>query len=233
MLKYALFKNPLKPGTEEAVAVVQERQTYTVQQVISQLTAEGSILKDVETQAVLQAFFKRLVRNMAEGIGFQSPYFSLNPSIQGVFSSDDDSYDASRHQVAVNLNPGPALRGVTPGLSLQKVAGQLRQPFLKSLYDKQTDTYNEMITAGDTAVIKGEKLKIYNEANPEEGIFFVNISDAEVLRVDKLYTNTNSTLDFRVPDLPSGNYRVEVRSSLYQGGKSTRTGALNQVVEVL
>lgn len=74
-------------------------------------------------------------------------------------------------------------------------------------------------------------LKIYHNLEDEEGVFFVNQADGTETRQGELRTNEPKTLTLRIPELPAGSYRLEVRNTRYDG-KTLRIGVFTPVLTV-
>lgn len=107
----------------------------------------------------------------------------------------------------------------------QKVTAEKPRSVLVHYVDNATESQDEVITPGAGASIRGSLLK-YDEADPEQGVFFVK-SDGTVTKVtEKLMRNKPGELIFIVPNgLSSGSYRVEVHTRL-KNVKELRMGAL-------
>ena len=82
---------------------------------------------------------------------------------------------------------------------------------------------NETLTPGNIAQLKGSRLK-FDPADAAQGIFLVAPNGSET-RVATVSRNKPAQLDFLVPALPAGTYRVEVRAALYKTN-GLRKGAL-------
>ncbi len=91
MLKYSLYDNPITPDPTDFMAVVQDSEKVTVEELIKEVTVPGSILKETECVAVFHAILKALGKKLHEGKGFTSEYLVLDHSIKGVFTSEDDT----------------------------------------------------------------------------------------------------------------------------------------------
>lgn len=215
-LKYALYKNLLTPELTYA-ARIQELQTKSIEEVVTQLTREGSILKETECNAVLTAFFEQLAKNIKEGIGFQSPYISISPSVRGVFKDEEDRFTEDVHEKTINISTGVFLRRITEEIKLEKVKPSVSpQPVLIGLIDIVSDTTNEKLSKGGVIEIKGERLKI-DEAAADEGIFLLNKANANEVKISRIHQNLPGTLQCVIPaSVINGTYTVEVRNRLYR-----------------
>lgn len=89
MLQYYLRENSLHPDADNYVARVTNLEVVTFEDIKRDITREGSILKDVETEAVVKELFKFIYAHVSQGKAFDSDYFSIVPSIKGTFGKND------------------------------------------------------------------------------------------------------------------------------------------------
>ncbi len=231
MLKYSLQDNPLTPDPTDFMATVQDNEKCTIDELIEEITGDGSILKDTECKAVSHALFRALGKQLKAGKGFTSEYLIIDHSISGVFTNEEDNFDPKRHQVNINLRLGSLLREAVQGIKVEKVKSSIPMPVLKACYDHWSQTYNDVITPRGSVDITGEQLKIGDLDDPEQGIFLIDSKQAAT-RIDRVAQNMPKKLVFSVPDtLKKGDYTLEVRT-LMKGTNKLRTGKLNQTLVV-
>ncbi|MFC3159200.1 DUF4469 domain-containing protein [Chryseobacterium arachidis] len=77
--------------------------------------------------------------------------------------------------------------------------------------DVKSGTVNDILTPGRNLKISGSRLKISGDS-PANGIYFIETATQERIPVDSgdIVTNNPSELIIVIPDLPAGNYTVEV-----------------------
>ena len=211
-LQYALFDNQLTPDPNDYAAKVQNLKINSIEDIVELMTQEGSILKSTEVNAVIIDFFKKLAQRLGKGEGFNSIFLGLTPSIRGVFTSEDDSFDPDRHDKVVNVVAGKVLKEALALMSVEKVAASAPiMPVIKKFIDVRSKS-NTTLTPGRSAQLAGGYLK-FNEAETDEGIFLINMADNSETKVDYVYENLPSSLRFEIPDaLTTGTYTVEVRT---------------------
>jgi RNase P/RNase MRP subunit POP5 len=111
-------------------------------------------------------------------------------------------------------------------IPVEKIRTERPQPVLVHFYDNISESQDEVITPGGGARITGSLLK-FDEADVQQGIFFVNVASGEAVRVaTKLLRNKPGELIFVAPALVTGTYRAEVRAILHKSTKIARIGAL-------
>lgn len=80
--------------------------------------------------------------------------------------------------------------------------------------------------------ITGNHLKLYDNLEDEEGVFFISQADDTEARATQVRTNEPQTLTLRIPDtLLAGEYRIEVRNTSRKG-ETLRTGIFTPVLTV-
>jgi hypothetical protein len=230
-INYVLHLNLMTPDPYDCRAVVVNRTTYSIKDIVKQITAEGSILKETECNAVIDSFLKRIGTNLAEGICFQSEYFSVGTEISGVFTNDKDKFDASRHQIYPKLNPGKPWKESLANAKLERVTAEENKPKPESIIDMKSKTNDQVLSPGGMAEVMGQLLKIDDTA-ADEGIFFISENGGGETKVSYLYLNYPKNLQFEIPaSLVKGTYKVEVRNRAHNG-KGLRIGRLELSLNV-
>jgi hypothetical protein len=228
-LKFALFENPLT-NDSKYMAVVQDLQSKTQDDVIDLIIGHGSTVTKAEALSVLEEYYISIEQLLKEGYAINTPIFNLSPSIKGVFSGSDQSFNPASHSVKINISAGVRLREIGSKVTVERVKGSSPKPDIEYLDDLGSDTRNEQLTPGNIAKIRGSRLK-YDAADPAQGIFLVAADGAET-KVATVSSNKPSQLDFLVPALNPGEYRVEVRVVINKG-KEVRKGALSGTLTVI
>lgn len=232
-MQYALRKNPLKADEQLYYAQIENRTTYDFGQLLQEVTREGSILKDTETEAVIRELFKQLARLMKEGIAFRSEYFSMVPGIRGSFQHSDDSFDPNRHKVVVNVTAGRLIGNALQQVRPVKTDLSTNLPEPQNLLDNNTELVNSTISAGHIMELKGKNLSISKPDDPSQGVFLIKADDNETVKIDWLKINRQRLLTFKVPaDLPAGSYYLELRNNYGSSEDTLRTGRLKYLLEL-
>lgn len=208
---------------DDYLAIVQDLKSSNRAQIIKGLTGPGSILKETECEAVLKAFFKKLAANLEEGIGYRDDYISISPTIQGVFTSEDDTFDPTRHSIYPNIVPGDILKKAVKQNKVTTVEASRRKPTIKNVYDILSDSTNGTITQGGVLEIYGAFLKM-DTTDEDQGVYFISTTNGSETRVVRIHNNFPKKLSLIVPaDIPADTYRIEVRANTPQS-KVVRKG---------
>lgn len=212
-IKYALYPNPLTDNPEHQRAIIQNQRSCTVEDIIDEMVSEGSTLTRAEALANIESYEATIAKFVSRGRGINTPLMRIAPSITGNFAGSEDSFDASRHEVKLNLLPGKRLQQALEEVSLEKVVPSQRKPEIEAIIDFSSDTTNTRLTPGGVIEIRGTLLK-HDPEEEEQGIFFI-ASDGSETRAPSLIRNKPSSVYASVPDeLATGEYTVEVRVKL-------------------
>ncbi|KKQ49445.1 MAG: hypothetical protein US69_C0005G0003 [candidate division TM6 bacterium GW2011_GWF2_38_10] len=222
-LKFALFENHLTSDPNDYMAVVQDLPSKTQEDVIDLMIGRGSTVTRAEALSVNEEYSAAIVQLLKEGYAINTPIFNLSPSIKGVFYGADQSFNPASHSVKINISAGPRLREVGSQVNVEKVKGASPKPDIEYLNDFGSDTRNEQLTPGNIARIRGSRLK-YDAADLVQGIYLIDTNGAET-KVTTVVHNKPSQLDFLVPPLMPGEYKLEVRVVINKG-KEAKAGAL-------
>lgn len=222
-LKFALFENHLTSDPNDYMAVVQDLQSKSQEDVIDLMIGRGSTVTKAEALSVLEEYATAIVQLLKDGYSINTPIFNLSPSIKGVFIGADQSFTPTLHSVKINIAPGIRLREVAPMVSVEKVKGASPQPTPEYLEDLGSGTRNEQLTVGNIAQLKGSRLK-FDETDPIQGIFLIDASRGET-QVKTIARNKPAQVDFLVPPLAPGDYQLEIRAVIYKG-KELKKGSL-------
>lgn len=229
-LKYALFENHLTDDPSDYMAVVQLQASKSQEDVIDLMIGRGSTVTKAEALSVLEEYAAAIEQLLREGQALNTPLFNLSPTIKGVFTSEDESYNAATHTVKINVTPGKRLKQVANEIEVQRVAGVSPQPDLLYVDDLGSGTRNEQLTPGNIARLKGSRLK-FDPTDPLQGIFLVSEANAET-RISTVSRNKPAQLDFLVPAVAPGLYKLVVRT-LLKNTKTIRSGTLQVELNII
>lgn len=230
-LHYATFENNLTSDPNDYMAVVQAEDSKTRENIIDEMISRGSTVTKAEAFSVMEEYGRAIEILLQQGYSINTPEFQITPSVSGVFTSVDDSFDKSRHAVKFNVKLGSRFTGLAKEVQVQKVTTALPQPVLVSFKDITSGTSNQTLTPGGTAVLKGSMLKWSSERRGNEGVYFVK-EDGTETKVETMVKNLPGEQIFTIPALTPGNYDVVVRAFPKQN-RNIREGKLAVSLQVL
>lgn len=228
-LKFALFENHLTSDPNDYMAVVQNLQSKTQEDVIDLMIGRGSTVTKAEALSVMEEYAASIEQLLKDGFSINTPLFNLSPSVKGVFYGPEENFNPAEHSVKINITTGTRLNSIGQQVSVERVEGSSPKPDPKYLYDHGSDTRNEVLTPGNIAQIRGSRLK-FDPTDPQQGVYLVAADSTETKAVT-VSRNMPSELDFLVPPLAAGEYKVEIRAILYKG-KELKKSNLPQLLTV-
>ena len=232
MLEYKLLDNKLTTDDlDDQVGKPVNVKVNREDDLVTAMSGEGSILKKTEIIAVWHNSWHRIAQMVARGEAYSDDFISLSFNISGVFIDKDDFYDPNRHTLAITARLKGNVARAVDSVILKKVDGSAVAPEIEEVYNWSTDTHNDQLTPDGVLEIKGDYLKVYDNLPGVEGVVFIDQANGTEYLQDEFRTNEPKTLTMRVPVLPVGNYRIEVRNTGYKT-KTLRTGLFVPVLVV-
>jgi hypothetical protein len=224
MLEYVLEDNEqtTEPGDQRAQVI--NVRSYSTKELTSRIMQIGAGLTRSDITSVLEAVKQVIAAIIAEGGAVHFELFNAYPSIQGVFTSPEDSFDPSRHKIRINLHAGTALRGAVAAIKTKKVTAVVTGTIITGVTDIKSGSVNETLTPGYNVKISGAKLKISGE-DPEVGLYFVPAGGAGtpimVDPADIVINNPSELIAVIPPSLITDTYLLRIVTQ-YSGGKALK-----------
>lgn len=224
MLKYYLKDNKLTPDPDDYRAVTVKGKSNDMEDIIEVMMHRPVGVSRVEVASVLEELFVAMEFLLKRGESITTPLFKISPAVSGVFNGQQDAFDRTKHQVRIKVNAGTRMSRIAREIEVERVSENLRTPEPVEVIDMSTNVKNQSLTPGEPARILGDRLKV-DVADAAQGVFLVNESSGAEVKAGYLLDNVPKTITFIVPDtLPSGSYRLEIRSTL--GGTQLRIGKI-------
>jgi hypothetical protein len=222
MLEYVLEENLLTEALDDFKAQVVNVKSRTQSDIIDRILHIGAGLTRSDVVSVLEAEKQVICEIVEEGDAVTTELFNSFPSMPGVYEGVTDSYDPSRHQVKVNLQPGTALRDAATRIKPKKVSGGIAIINILAVTDVKTGSVNHLITPNRNLRITGQKLKLAGEA---AGVYFINQADGSRTQVDPSDVVLNHPTELLVitPNIPAGTYKLEVVTQYSGTAKPLKT----------
>ena len=166
----------------------------------------------------------RLIRYLV-GAGYtvKTPLFNMRMRIPGEYDGSETSLPEGVHP-EVQLQPSAALRKyVRERVKVEFDGKDTSEGIIAELYDDATGLYDEVLTVGNYATIRGVGLKIKADAahQGEEGLYLQSRITGTRVKANLIAVNEPRTLKFTVPAglNPSQSYFVLIitQSSVKNG----------------
>jgi len=211
------------------MARVSATDVYDVNRIAAEMQKYNSTATIADIKAVMEILFFVVSDKVSSGCNVRLPIVNIRPSISGRFNSPIDNFDPTRHAVNVKVTAGEMLNSSITNLQVTRYDSVERAPSLKQFvncFTGNTTGYN----AGFIGKVMGSELK-FDQANTDEGLFFVNIESGAEVKVLHFGKITNAELMFTLPVLTKGEYVMEVRKA-YCSDKEIRKGALKKTFTI-
>lgn len=225
-LQYVLQENLLTSATDDYNGRPVNAKSYSQEELIDLVASESTTVAKSDLLAALNSYNEHAKTVIANGGALNTPLLNTSFSISGVFNGADDSFDAARHTLRLNVQPGSALREAVKSVTLEKVRGSETTPWIQSVADKLADdaTANFEITAGSVIQLKGSRLK-YDDSDTEQGVFLIPTGDGDTVRLGKAVMLKPAMIIVPVPStVPTGEYELELRTRMQTGsGRELKT----------
>lgn len=205
--------------------------------IVNDIAEEGSELNKATLSDVIKRYQKAVMKRVLNGYAYSNDFVQMQPRISGVFESDSAQFDPSIHKCTMDMSVGTALRGELANVGV-KILGSKDSGGAKisKVTDSETDKVDEL-TINEMCNIEGAKIKIFDPADEEQGVFFVDAAGKEHRVATKIVVNKVSQLMVKVPkDLEEGTVQLLVRTRFSGGGdplKTLRTVKYNHDIKLV
>ena len=225
-IDFALFINNLTSDPDDYAALVQISGSVGLEEIAKAIIDAGSTVTEADIMAVLTDSIKVTQNFLLDGKRVQfGGLFEMFPRVKGIFTGILDTFDPARHYVDVGANPGARVREtVRKEAEVIQAEAATVMPSPIQFFDLDSGEVNSTVTALNIGTLKGHRMK-YNEAQADEGIYFVNVATSAATKVTAVQKNKPGEQVFLVPNLAAADYWLEVRKRFTDTG-DLRTGRL-------
>jgi hypothetical protein len=234
-VKAWLYDNLLTENPNDLIARVDSERSLSIKNIaVSATTRGGANIPAASIEHAVNIWFREMAYNLCDGYGINTEWFSVMPTIRGVFSSPRETFNSGKHTILFDFRQGRLLRKELETVTVEILGLADTSLNIMQVTDVKTGSVNDLLTPGRNLKISGYKLKIAGN-NPNNGIYFVNDA-AERIKVDvsDMAVNNPSELIIIIPELKEGTYQLEVTT---QYGKNTalkepRTAVFDKILTV-
>lgn len=222
-VKAYLYDNLLTDDPNDFAARVNSERTLTIEDICTAAVQRGGA--DVSAASMNHAaelFLREMAYQLCDGYSVNTGYFTAGAQIKGVFNHPQESYNSDKHAVYFQFNQGDLLRKALSNIEVSIMGVADIACEITQVTDIKTGIVNDVITPNRNLKISGSKIKLAGDS-PEVGVYFINQVTNNAVKVDPtdIVTNNPSELIIVVPALPSGVYKLEVRT-MYGGTRNLK-----------
>jgi len=216
MFKYCLINNPLAKDGKNFVAMVRSEKTVDLNRFIKDMVDEGTGL----TRPQALAYFEKITQLVMR---------YLETSIAGTFNQKNEHFDRSKHAINITASAGTRIRSMATIEDPLKVSVSKVSPDIFLFIDCATEECNITGTANSLALIQGTQLS-FEKSDLAQGVFFVSTTDSTKEYRAMIYSRIKpSEINFLVPDLEPGEYKVVMRN-MTPNNKEMVTGTMEATI---
>ncbi|MCT4591736.1 MAG: DUF4469 domain-containing protein [Carboxylicivirga sp.] len=209
-LKYKLIRSNLKSHNNGYIATPVSRKTVTQNDLIERMCQQGSGISRGEAMANIEAYHQELCNALLDGDIYVSEMFTIQSSIAGVFENHDSRFTKGVNEVKIKVQPGKRLKKLASQINTRRKSNEGVSPIISSIKDINRQPHPMHDQAGGFMIIKGKRLKI-NEEDEQQGLFFISHTTGQAYKTTKLIGNKPKELMLLLPDMPVGEYMIELR----------------------
>lgn len=230
MIKYALRKNQLA-STEEPGFVAQVRcmASKSIDDLVTKMVEEGTGLTRPQAMAYFEKMTQIVIKFLEDGCAVNTPLFRVRPTIKGVFTKFNNTFDPTKHKLNYSMTGGLRMEPVLANIIVEKTRSTI--PFIETFFDGMSRQSNTTITPGGNGEIKGECL-LFTLDDPKQGVFFCPEETPTIeTRALAYLRNSFKEVSFLIPQLEPGAYIVKVKTGSDEQGMQC-VGFLEQVLTI-
>ena len=212
-----------KDNDRDCIAVVHAHApTQRNEDIAALITKERSEFRPETLLNILNMRDKAVLDFIQDGLSFMDGTVQISPRVSGIWETENAQYDEKLHKRTVDVVPTIELRNALDEISVKALGAKEEAARISAVTDTATGLKDGTLTIGDDILIEGDKLKV-NEADAEQGVFFVTEDGNEFKTERRLSVNKPSQLIARVPrTVPAGKVKVVVRTKYTHGGISLK-----------
>ena len=193
------------------------------------IVAKGSELRKETIVSVLNQRDTEVSEWLCSGGSFADGIVQMSPRVSGVWESAKDTFDATRHKKTLDLVLTSAFKSALEKVQVLVLGEKNAVASIARITDTATGKTDGTVTIGDDILIEGEKIKVLDVDDEEQGVFVVDSSGAEHRVSRRLSVNKPTQVMARVPsDVSAGKVKIVVKTR-YSGNKETALKTLRVI----
>lgn len=190
------------------------------------IIAEGC---EIQKETMIDLFARRekaLAKRLLSGYSFVNDIVQMQPRVTGVFEDINTPFDPNVNKCVVDMTAAAALRNSLASEVGVKIIGTKEAGGAKigAVTNTVSGAKDGTVPIGDDVIIEGEKIKILDEADAEQGVFFIDAAGTEHRVSRKLTVNKPAQIIARVPaDLAEGSVTLVIRTKFSGSSAALKT----------
>jgi hypothetical protein len=238
-MKGYLYDNVLTEDPNDFFLRIKSEASLSVNDISLSATKRGGAnISPAEMTHAVNQWLKELAYRASDGFAINTGWFTVQPTVKGVFNSPTEKFNPAKHSVAFDFKQGTLMRKELAGVQIDILGVATTGLSIAQVTDVRTGSVNDLLTPGRNLRITGTRLRIAGN-DPANGVCFVCYETGERTKVDEkdIVTNNPSELMIIIPDLAEGTYRLELTTQFSAGSskqllKEPKTAVFDRILTV-
>jgi hypothetical protein len=223
-IRVKLIQNNLSPAYGGYIGRVSNEGELSLEEVAAAAKKRGDFTGSHHDMAEhVRQFLQEMVYKLCDGHTVNVGWFSIKPTVGGIFESEDGEFEPKKHPVSFRFRVRDPLRNLAQHIVIEVEGPADILGCIDSFTDAASGTANKTVTPGGLFSLAGRKIKVSGD-NSECGVWFVSTArPPQRYKVSvALAENVSTKIIGLVPALPPGKYAVEVITQYTVGGKDLK-----------
>ena len=235
-----LYDNQLTGAPNDFFLRIKPEASLGVHDVSLSATSRGGAnISPTEMTHTVNLWLKEMAYRACDGFAINTGWFTVQPTVKGVFNSANEKFNHDKHSVAFDFRQGALMRKELAGVQIDILGVASTGLSIAQVTDVRTGSVNDLLTPGRNLRITGSRLRIAGE-NSANGVVFICYETGERTKVEEsdIVTNNPSELMIIIPQLAEGTYQLELTTQFGSGGsgsqllKEPRTIVFDRILNV-
>ena len=177
------------------------------------ILAKGSEFRKETIVAILNQRDVEVAEVLKAGGSFADGIVQMSPRVTGVWESTKEAFDPTKHKKTIDTSLTAAFKAELEAVRVKVLGEKAGVASIALVTDTATGKTDGTITIGDDIIIDGDRVKIQDENDSEQGVFIVEANGTEHRVARRLSVNKPGQIIARIPNTVSaGKVKVVIRT---------------------
>ncbi|MCT4591573.1 MAG: DUF4469 domain-containing protein [Carboxylicivirga sp.] len=205
----SLYNNYLTPDPNDQFGRVNLQGSLNNEKIAEEIVKTRTEYDKNTIISILNRADQIKIEKMAEGFTISTGICHAHIGISGVFNGQTDRFDPNEHRITASFSSSQALRDELKKTQVEITGMASTEPVIGKVIDSFTKAEDSTITPNNVLLIKGDRIKMLGE-DPANGVYLINQADSTRHQCTQIISNEPKKLMVMVPDVPAGDYVLEV-----------------------
>ena len=216
--------------TREFVGEIKARgSTLHNEDIADIIVGKGSELRKETIVSVLNQRDTEVSEWLCSGGSFADGIVQMSPRVSGVWESAKDTFDATKHKKTLDVVITSAFKAALEKVQVVVLGEKNAVANIARITDTATGKTDGTVTIGDDILLEGERIKVFDMDDEEQGVFIVDADGVEHRVSRRLSVNKPTQVMARIPsDVSAGKVKIVVKTR-FAGNKDTALKTLRVI----